>query len=70
MSPARIYFLLNSRLEREENERIAERKRLEAAQLKDRLSAGSRRNDASGGLRFKGRFLPSTEPPHPYLTTP
>ena len=70
MSPAPIYSLLNSRLEREENERIAERKRLEAAQLKDQLIASSRRSDLSGGLRFKGKFLHFTELPHPSEYTP
>jgi len=48
---------LDARLEREEHERIAEKKLLEAVRLKDRLIASSKRNDASGGVRFKGRGL-------------
>jgi len=48
---------LDARLEREEHERIAEKKLLEAARLKDRLIASSKRNDTSGGVRFKGRGL-------------
>jgi len=47
---------LDARLEREENERIAERKRLEAPRLKERL-ASSVQSDASRGIRFKGRGL-------------
>lgn len=43
-----------TRLEREENERIAERKRLDAARLKERLLAESRRREESAGVRFKG----------------
>ena len=59
---SRIHFYLHARLEREENDRIAERKRLEAVRLKDRLITSSKRNDPSGGVRFKGRLLLLTLP--------
>ena len=63
MVSIRIHFIpFNARLEREEHERVAEKKLLEAARLKDRLIASSKRKDVSGGVRFKGRFLLFTEP--------
>lgn len=42
------------RLEREENERLAETKVREAARLKERLEAESRRSDNGAAVRFKG----------------
>lgn len=46
----------DARLEREENERIAERKRRELAALHERLKQQDSHNaSANGGIRYKGR---------------